>query len=128
MSDTGMYPNRSDLRNRTLAPRAATGQTYGEAGRQMAAQRAVPMGASPADQPMFARPGESGGLTRPSERPVEPITSGAPFGEGPGPEVMPIPIAPPNASKADLLERVRVIASMYPNPALLGLIMELDAS
>jgi len=45
------YPNRSDLRNPTkkLAAQAAPGQTYGEAGKQMAAQRAVPMAAPPTD-------------------------------------------------------------------------------
>jgi hypothetical protein len=34
------YPNRSDLRNpsKKLAAKAAPGQTYGEAGKQIAAQ------------------------------------------------------------------------------------------
>jgi hypothetical protein len=121
------YPNRSDLRGPAM--RTVPGQTYGRATEQMEAQRAVPMGRSPMEaQPNFARPGEQGLLARPSERSGEPITAGAPFGEGPGAEAMPLPVAPPSAGKADLLERVRVIASMYPNPALLGLIMELDAS
>lgn len=44
------YPNRSDLRN-PMKKMAAPGQTYGEAGKQLAAQDAVPMGASPTGTP-----------------------------------------------------------------------------
>jgi hypothetical protein len=85
------YPNRSDLRNpaKKIAAKAAPGQTYGEAGKQMAAQRAVPMAAPPTDvapiatpqQPRVA-PGSMGPLNRPTERPNEPLTAGAPFGPG----------------------------------------------
>ena len=42
------YPNRSDLRN-PMKKMAAKGQTYGEAGRQLASQSVVPMGAAPTD-------------------------------------------------------------------------------
>ena len=129
MSDA--YANRTDLNNAAnRVPRqAATGQTYGKATQQMEAQRAVPMGGAPTDLPMqnFATPGEAGGLTRRTERRTEPITAGAPFGEGPGPEVMPYQVTPASGSKADLSERVRIIASMYPNPALLGLLAELES-
>jgi hypothetical protein len=81
------YPNRSDLRNPTkkMAAKAAPGQTYGEAGKQVAAQRAVPMAAPPTDvapaQPRMT-PGSMGPLSRPTERPNEPLTAGAPFGPG----------------------------------------------
>ena len=85
------YPNRSDLRNPTkkLAAKAAPGQTYGEAGKQIAAQQQIPMAASP--QPAVTppqttverpRPGQFGPLDRPTERPDEPLTAGAPFGPG----------------------------------------------
>ena len=84
------YPNRSDLRNPTkkLAAKAAPGQTYGEAGKQIAAQQQIPMAAQP--QPAVAppqqverqRPGQFGPLDRPTERPDEPLTAGAPFGPG----------------------------------------------
>ena len=77
------YPNRSDLRNPTkkLAAKAAPGQTYGEAGKQIAAQQQVPMAAQP--QPTVAppqqverqRPGQFGPLDRPTERPDEPLTA-----------------------------------------------------
>ena len=82
MSDVQAGKNR-------VAIQAATGQTYGEAGKQMAAQRAVPMGGAPTDVAPTATPrpvpGTLGSLTRPTERPMEPITAGAPFGAGPSP-------------------------------------------
>lgn len=132
MSDA--YANRTDLNNaaQKVARQVAPGQTYGKATQQMEAQRAVPMGQSPVEmqgqQQVFATPGEAGPLTRPSERPTEPITAGAPFGAGAGPEAMPFQVTPSTGSKADLSERVRIIASLYPNPALLGLLAELEAS
>ncbi len=69
------YANRTDLQNPTkkMAVTAATGQTYGEAGAQRAAQQAVPMGAPQA--PVIA-PGSLGNLDRPTERPTEPVTAG----------------------------------------------------
>jgi hypothetical protein len=42
------YPNRSDLRN-PMKKMAAPGQTYGEAGKQLASQDVVPMGSPPSD-------------------------------------------------------------------------------
>ena len=87
MSDAQAYPNRSDLRNPAgkVARQAAKGQTYGEAGRQLDAQRAVPMAAPPttvAPQRRPVQPGAAGPLTRPTERPDEPVTAGASFGPG----------------------------------------------
>ena len=76
------YGQRTDL---NMAPSAVPGQTYGEAGAQMAAQRAVPMGASAAPTAPSAptsTPGQYGPLDRPTERPQEPVTAGAPFGPG----------------------------------------------
>lgn len=66
----------------------APGQTYGEAGKQIAAQQQVPM--APQPQPAVAppqpverpRPGQFGPLDRPTDRPDEPVTAGAPFGPG----------------------------------------------
>lgn len=91
------YPNRSDLRNpaQKVAKTAATGQAYGEAGKQLAAQAAVPMGPSPTTAPVAPpapqgppiQPGSLGALDRPSERPNEPVTAGASFGPGPTPSV-----------------------------------------
>jgi hypothetical protein len=123
MSDVQAGTNR-------MAVQAATGQTYGKATEQMNAQRAVPMGASPTDtQPAPVRPGTIGALTRGTERPNEPVTAGAPFGAGPGPTMAGIApnTAPPAGSKQDLVERVRAIYSMYPNPNLMALMTALEA-
>lgn len=112
---------------------AARGQTYGKRQQQMEAQRAVPMGRAPAEVQaaqaarQAPRPAAPGSLTAPTARPDEPITAGAPFGEGPGLEVMPMMVAPPVGDVADLAERVRSIASRFPNPALLGLLAELES-
>ena len=126
------YPNRTDLQNPTqkVAKMAATGQAYGEAGKQLAAQSAVPMGASPADNaaPQLPQPGQLGDLTRGTERPQEPDTAGMPFGPGVGPEVFGAPmngnIGP--GSIEDLIHQVRYIYSKYPNSAVLQLMMDLE--
>jgi hypothetical protein len=79
------YPNRSDLRGGKVPKMAATGQTYGEAGKQMASQSAVPMAAPPTENIPQVQPGQMGNLLRPTERPAEPVTAGASFGPGPTP-------------------------------------------
>lgn len=115
MSDVQAGKNR-------VAIQAATGQTYGEAGKQIAAQRAVPMGGAPTDVAPTATPrpvpGTLGSLTRPTERPMEPITAGAPFGAGPSPMAAGIPM--PTGDQA--LAELRAIYSMYPNDDLADLI------
>lgn len=60
---------------------AVPGGGYGDVVAQLDAQRAVPMGA-----PL---PGGFGDPLRGTDRPDEPVTSGAALGAGPGPEVMP---------------------------------------
>jgi hypothetical protein len=79
------YPNRSDLRGGKVPKMAATGQTYGEAGKQMASQSVVPMAAPPTENIPQVQPGQMGNLLRPTERPSEPVTAGASFGPGPTP-------------------------------------------
>jgi hypothetical protein len=115
MSDVQAGTNR-------VAIQAATGQTYGEAGKQMAAQRAVPMGGAPTDVAQTATPrpvpGTLGALTRPTERRTEPITAGAPFGAGPSPMAAGMPI--PTGDQA--LAELRAIYAMYPNDDLADLI------
>ena len=120
MSDVQAGTNR-------MAIQAATGQTYGKATEQMNAQRAVPMGASPTEA-VPVRPGTIGALTRGTERPAEPVTAGATFGAGPGPTMAGIQpnTAPAAGSKQDLVERVRAIYSMYPNPNLMALMTSLE--
>ena len=122
------YPNRSDLRN-PMSKAKFTGQRYGEATQQAQAQAAVPTGPPPTDmiQPVPPTPGQVTDLTGVSLRPNEPISAGMPFGAGPGPEVFGFNNQPAPGSNADLAERVRAIASLYPNPALLQLLMDLQA-
>lgn len=85
------YPNRIDLGVAKLPAVAAPGQVYGVGKQQVAAQQAVPMGAQPTPQappqqpagPPPVQPGQFGPLDRPTERPNEPVTAGAPIGAGP---------------------------------------------
>lgn len=110
---------RSPRSNRTdrlvpETPTAAPGQPYGEAGQQMASQRAVPISGTPTVAPQSpGAPGSSSPQTpqgapgadlmaqaqgfngpgnqdflRPTERPNEPVTHGLPVGPGAGPEAL----------------------------------------
>lgn len=128
------YPNRSDLRNPMgkVAKQAVPGQTYGEAGKQLASQAAVPVAAPPTDMIM---PGGLGDLAGPTNRPNEPISSGAAYGPGPGPEVFGPSMLPDmnkissdyaNGSRQDLIDQVRFAYSKYPNTALFQLLLELE--
>ena len=115
MSDIQAGTNR-------VAIQAATGQTYGEAGKQMAAQRAVPMAAPPTEAPQVQRPvpGTLGSLTRPTERPMEPITAGANFGAGPNAIAAGIPI--PQSPDSRAVDEIRAIAQLYGSDDLLDLL------
>jgi hypothetical protein len=110
MSDVQAGTNR-------MAIQAATGQTYGKATEQSNAQRAVPMGTPPTEvqRPV---PGTLGSLTRPTERPMEPITAGAPFGAGPSP----VGAGIPQPAGDNALEELRMIYQMFPNDDLADLI------
>ena len=113
------YSNRSDLRHPagTIARQAAKGQTYGEAGKQMEAQKAVPMAAAPTDQQAF-QPGQLGSLLRPTERPAEPVTAGASFGPGPTPRMEFMP-----ARNADsVLNELRAMYEAFPSDDLADMI------
>ena len=103
-----LTPNRSDLTRPTST--TVPGQGYGEAAQQRAAQQAIPMGSppiaggsspaapsAPAQQPQLqdvlaAAQAHNGPgnlpLTRPTERPNEPVTHGLPVGPGAGPEAL----------------------------------------
>jgi hypothetical protein len=109
------YPNRSDLRNAggKVAKQTATGQTYGEAKKQMDAQSAVPMAAAPTDTPPQILPGQLGAFNRPTERPDEPVTAGASFGAGPTPRTQfAVPTSDP------ILTELRALYSAYPSTEL----------
>lgn len=84
------YSNRTDLNAAPrLAPAAPTGQPYGVAGTQLAAQQALPMSAPPT------------AINAPTSRPSEPIQAGLSTGPGPGPES--IPSINPNLPDPDLI-------------------------
>lgn len=70
------YSNRTDLNQQPI--RTATGQPYGVAGQQRAAQQAAPL-------PQKAPPPNFADLHGPTARPEEPVTAGAALGAGPGP-------------------------------------------
>ena len=75
---------------------AVPNQPYGDKGKQVAAQRAMPMGTPelPQGAPQGAPPDLGMGhaiaavpsLTAPTDRPNEPITAGLMSGPGPGPD------------------------------------------
>lgn len=113
------YQNRSDLQNPTkkVARQAAKGQPYGEAGKQMEAQRAVPI-APPPTAVTPARtapvPGSLGAFNRPTERPNEPVTAGASFGPGPTPAAgMRVP-----RNSDPVLDELRALYARFPSEEL----------
>lgn len=118
------YANRSDLRNpaKKIAVQTPPSSQYGEATQLREAQQAVPMASSPtatvASTPAPAvrpRPGQLGPLDRPTERPTEPVTAGAPFGPGRmgGPTAY---VGPRNNDP--VLDELRALYSMYPSEDL----------
>lgn len=110
--------------DRSPAMMAARGQTYGKRKQQMEAQRAVPMSRQPTEMapptPERIRPGSLGAFNRPTERPFEPITAGAPIGAGPNPSAAGIPVMMnPNRSA---VEELRAIYELYPTEDLADLL------
>ena len=120
------YSNRTDLQNpaKKMAATAAKGQTYGEAGKQMAAQRAVPMAGSPAPAPQRPRnpvaPGSMGAFNRDTTAPDEPVTAGA--NVGPGPNAFQAGIMAPAMMGNPVLQELIVLNQLYPSDDLKNLI------
>ena len=112
------YANRTDLNSSAMTPE------YGGIKKLADAQKAVPMGASPAAAPQQQMqrpvPGANGPLTRPTERPLEPITAGANFGPGPNAMGAGIPMMPSQGMMA--AQELRQIAQMFPTDDLLDLL------
>jgi hypothetical protein len=96
------YAQRTDLSQPAqLPPAAATGQPYGQASQQIAAQQAVPIQSGPAtpqaappETPQGPMPGELGAFHGPTTRPDEAVTHGLSVGPGAGPEALGGPAAP----------------------------------
>lgn len=68
-------------------PKVAPGGKYGERKAMQEMQSAAPMAASQR-QPNKANISPITPLTAPTARPNEPLTTGSPFGPGPGPEIL----------------------------------------
>lgn len=117
------YPNRTDMN--AQAVKTTTGQAYGQAGQQAAAQRAVPLAQTP-PVPTGGPPAAPGGawsypedvpnLTDPTGRPDEPITAGLPFGPGAG------PMANRRPSVDPVSDELRALYLRFPTQELLELI------
>lgn len=113
------YPNRTDLQNPAakIAATAAKGQTYGEAGQQMSAQKAVPMAQAPTDMVTSPQPRPTPGkvvdLMAPSERP-EDIMSPV-MGTSPG--LLP--------TRDPVIDEIEVLYNMFPNDDLKSLLSAL---
>lgn len=125
-----MASNRTDLQNvavqagKKIAVQTPPSSQYGEATRLRQAQQAVPMGQAPTDavgqvNAQRPRPGSMGPLTRPTDRPMEPITSGADFGPGMNSLQAGIPMM--NDYDNSINELLN-IARLYPNSGLADLI------
>ena len=120
------YSNRTDLQNpaKKMAATAAKGQTYGEAGKQLAAQRAVPMaGAAPSmmqPQRTAVAPGSMGAFNRNTDAPQEPVTAGA--NVGPGPNAFQAGIMAPAMMGNPVLQELIVLNQLFPNDDLKNLI------
>jgi hypothetical protein len=105
VSGPGSMSQRTDGRQ---PARYMAGGEYGEGQEMMELQTSAPMSEATAPSPSRGRGGSrqrpSGPpvnpLFSPTERPDEPITAGAPFGEGPG------PVTPPVQPKPNNLEAV----------------------
>jgi hypothetical protein len=123
-----IHSNRTDM---VQPARAKTGQTYGVAGAQIAAQQAMPLPAAPPTPTPGGPPSAAGGganplavlaglpgLTDPTQRPNEPLTSGLPIGAGPNG-----PGAP--ASPGTSLIR-KMIAAGNGDPVLFQLLAEAE--
>lgn len=65
-------------------------------------------------QPLVA----PGAFDRPTDRPMEPVTSGLPTGAGPGPEALGM-----EAPGSDLVRTLRSMYARYPHPDILDLIL-----
>jgi hypothetical protein len=98
----------------------AKNQTWGKASEQLASQRMVPMGAPPTEvQARTQQPKrEIKPLGRPTERPNEPITAGAPFGPGIGPVAAGIPTYSPTSAA---VEELKMLAQLEQNTDLADL-------
>lgn len=132
------YSNRTDLNrgprkpSRPVVAPATADQPYGAQAQQVRSLQALPMATraaqaqtapaasvtaigSPAPADSGIVPGSLPALDRPTDRPNEPVTHGAPSGPGGGLEVLPRPTAGPDASVGDFITS---LVRLNPSPEL----------
>lgn len=122
------------------AVQVATGQPYGVAGQQAAAEKAIPLPNSGATPPVPTRPAvpqsssvqlppgqpvQTGPtpvpLHAPTQNPAEPVTAGIDSGPGPGSEIMGI-----TPDHQMLLAKLRGVYSQAPDEDIRGMIEQLQ--
>lgn len=142
-SGVGAYSQRTDggiMDSKTQGAPRITGQAYGENKDMNAIQSAAPLAASNVQVPtnpldpnaikgLLASSGITP-LTAPTQRPEEPVTAGAPFGDGPGLEVLndiiPVIDNNPVQSTDAVAQQIREAYAAYPSPALYDLVRKLE--
>lgn len=134
------YQNRSDLNGpKPLPPQAATGQPYGVAGAQLAAQRVVPVASGPLAAAQDGGPATPAVLAQQpyqmpqlppldaaSARPNEPVTAGMALGPGPGPEALGVNAPNVNSAQDAVAQQLRGIYLAYPTEELRALLEVID--
>jgi hypothetical protein len=115
------FGRRTDLNNPNAKVRqmVARNQQYGKATEQLASQKIVPMSKPPTDN--VAAKQKAAPLMpfdRPTNKPLEPITAGAPFGPGPNPVAAGVPMF--NAMQS-AVEEVKFLAQLEQNSDLADL-------
>jgi len=105
---------------------AFRGGQYGDRQAMTQAQQAAPPGRAPGDTipvpaapPAGPAPGELGDLLGATARPDEPLTAGAPFGAGPGPD----PFAAATDPDTEAIDRLRALYRQTGSPSL-GYLLE----
>ena len=123
---------RTDLQNKaniigsTMTPKVGPSNQYGEVKKLMDGLRQVPSGPAAGDRAVAAQqPRERVNLLAMSNRPNEPITAGAPFGEGMSPVQAGIRV--PNPLNDAVME-LRNIARFDPGSGLGDLIDKYEIS
>lgn len=112
VSGPGKLSRRTDGGPPTQAPAYIEGLPYGEGQATMDLQREAPMAA--AERPP--------GLLDPTQRPDEPVSAGAAWGPGPGPEVL------PQQQQDDAVAAlIRYAYALHPSPGLNVLMNHLEA-
>lgn len=122
------YGSRSDLQQ---APRAVPGQTYGQAGAQLASQQSVPLPSVGAGQGGAGGGGQATGqapappstpltpINAPTQQPDTPLTAGLPSGPGAGPEAL-------QGAQMSPIDEIRAMFQANPSDDMRRLVAYLD--